>query len=99
MPMQTVQRTVLCMGRKQEAVENVPCGNTVRLILTLRNCTTFTTLNAVLSSFTTLHCSVRANERKGYRLCPRGGFRSKALTVASMVEALYMARVPHGTPC
>lgn len=27
--MQTVQRTVLCMGRKQEAVENVPCGNTV----------------------------------------------------------------------
>ena len=28
---QTVQRTVLCMGRKQEAVENVPVGNTVRL--------------------------------------------------------------------
>ncbi len=27
---QTVQRTVLCMGRKQEAVENVPVGNTVR---------------------------------------------------------------------
>lgn len=27
--LQTVQRTVLCMGRKQEAVENVPCGNTV----------------------------------------------------------------------
>ena len=22
----TVQRTVLCMGRRQEAVENVPCG-------------------------------------------------------------------------
>lgn len=41
--MQTVQRTVLCMGRKQEAVENVPCGNTVRLSITLRNCTTFTT--------------------------------------------------------
>ena len=29
--MQTVQRTVLCMGRKQEAVENVPVGNTVRM--------------------------------------------------------------------
>ncbi len=22
----TVQRTVLCMGRRQEAVEDVPCG-------------------------------------------------------------------------
>jgi elongation factor 2 len=22
----TVQRTVLCMGRRQEAVESVPCG-------------------------------------------------------------------------
>jgi len=29
---QTVQRTVLCMGRKQEAVENVPCGNTVAMV-------------------------------------------------------------------
>ncbi len=29
---QTVQRTVLCMGRKQEAVENVPVGNTVRIL-------------------------------------------------------------------
>jgi elongation factor 2 len=28
----TVQRTVLCMGRKQEAVENVPCGNTVAMV-------------------------------------------------------------------
>lgn len=28
----SVQRTVLCMGRKQEAVENVPCGNTVALV-------------------------------------------------------------------
>ncbi|KAF5832095.1 elongation factor 2 [Dunaliella salina] len=27
-----VQRTVLCMGRKQDAVENVPCGNTVALV-------------------------------------------------------------------
>jgi translation elongation factor EF-G len=28
----SVQRTVLCMGRKQEAVESVPCGNTVALV-------------------------------------------------------------------
>lgn len=28
----SVQRTVLCMGRRQEAVENVPCGNTVALV-------------------------------------------------------------------
>ena len=28
----TVQRTVLCMGRRQEAVEDVPCGNTVALV-------------------------------------------------------------------
>jgi len=27
-----VQRTVLCMGRKQEAVEDVPCGNTVAMV-------------------------------------------------------------------
>ena len=27
-----VQRTVLCMGRKQESVEDVPCGNTVALV-------------------------------------------------------------------
>ena len=27
-----IQRTVLCMGRKQEAVESVPCGNTVALV-------------------------------------------------------------------
>jgi len=27
-----VQRTVLCMGRRQEAVEDVPCGNTVALV-------------------------------------------------------------------
>eukprot|EP00983_Pelagomonas_calceolata_P057646 1145159-Pelagomonas_calceolata.AAC.8 len=33
-----VQRTVLCMGRKQDAVENVPCGNTVALV---RACTYF----------------------------------------------------------
>jgi hypothetical protein len=29
----TVQRTVLCMGRRQEAVENVPCGETPFLML------------------------------------------------------------------
>eukprot|EP00747_Dinoflagellata_sp_TGD_P135023 gnl/TRDRNA2_/TRDRNA2_175403_c0_seq1.p1 gnl/TRDRNA2_/TRDRNA2_175403_c0~~gnl/TRDRNA2_/TRDRNA2_175403_c0_seq1.p1 ORF type:complete len:849 (-),score=-15.13 gnl/TRDRNA2_/TRDRNA2_175403_c0_seq1:117-2663(-) len=28
----SVQRTVLCMGRRQEAVEDVPCGNTVALV-------------------------------------------------------------------
>merc|ERR1712193_603277 len=28
----TVQRTVLCMGRRQEAVEDVSCGNTVALV-------------------------------------------------------------------
>jgi translation elongation factor EF-G len=27
-----VQRTVLCMGRRQDAIENVPCGNTVALV-------------------------------------------------------------------
>jgi elongation factor 2 len=27
-----VQRTVLCMGRKQDPVESVPCGNTVALV-------------------------------------------------------------------
>ena len=27
----TVQRTVLCMGRRQEAVEDVPCGNPAAL--------------------------------------------------------------------
>lgn len=26
----TVQRTVVCMGRRQEAVEDVPCGETKR---------------------------------------------------------------------
>lgn len=30
--LKSVQRTVLCMGRKQEAVEDVPCGNTVALV-------------------------------------------------------------------
>lgn len=28
----SIQRTVLCMGRRQEAVEDVPCGNTVALV-------------------------------------------------------------------
>jgi hypothetical protein len=27
----TVQRTVLCMGRRQEAVEDVPCGESPKL--------------------------------------------------------------------
>jgi hypothetical protein len=36
---QTVQRTVLCMGRKQEAVENVPCGNTVGIPPSFSTCT------------------------------------------------------------
>jgi elongation factor 2 len=30
--LKSVQRTVLCMGRRQEAVEDVPCGNTVALV-------------------------------------------------------------------
>jgi elongation factor 2 len=41
----TVQRTVLCMGRKQEAVENVPCGNTVAMV----GLDQFITKNATLS--------------------------------------------------
>jgi elongation factor 2 len=28
----SVQRTVLCMGRRQDAVDDVPCGNTVALV-------------------------------------------------------------------
>jgi len=28
----SIQRTVLCMGRKQESVDDVPCGNTVALV-------------------------------------------------------------------
>ena len=31
----TIQRTVLCMGRRQEAVESVPCGECPGLSLTL----------------------------------------------------------------
>jgi len=27
-----IQRTVLCMGRRQDSVDNVPCGNTVALV-------------------------------------------------------------------
>lgn len=30
--LKTIQRTVLMMGRKTEAVDNVPCGNTVALV-------------------------------------------------------------------
>ena len=29
----TIQRTVLCMGRRQEAVESVPCGASCSLVL------------------------------------------------------------------
>ena len=28
----SIQRTVLCMGRRQDAVDNVPCGNTVAMV-------------------------------------------------------------------
>merc|ERR1719316_1020562 len=31
--LKSVQRTVLCMGRRQEAVEDVPAGNTVSLVV------------------------------------------------------------------
>jgi elongation factor 2 len=41
----TVQRTVLCMGRRQDAVEDVPCGNTVALV----GLDQFITKNATLS--------------------------------------------------
>ena len=41
----TVQRTVLCMGRRQEAVEDVPCGNTVAMV----GLDQFITKNATLS--------------------------------------------------
>ena len=42
----TVQRTVLCMGRRQEAVEDVPCGNTVALV----GLDQFITKNATLAN-------------------------------------------------
>ncbi|KAK9815818.1 hypothetical protein WJX72_010164 [[Myrmecia] bisecta] len=42
----TVQRTVLCMGRRQEAVEDVPCGNTVAMV----GLDQFITKNATLTS-------------------------------------------------
>jgi elongation factor 2 len=28
----SIQRTVLCMGRRQDSIDNVPCGNTVALV-------------------------------------------------------------------
>eukprot|EP00218_Dolichomastix_sp_CCMP3274_P006943 CAMPEP_0170133574 /NCGR_PEP_ID=MMETSP0033_2-20121228/1385_1 /TAXON_ID=195969 /ORGANISM="Dolichomastix tenuilepis, Strain CCMP3274" /LENGTH=855 /DNA_ID=CAMNT_0010369077 /DNA_START=45 /DNA_END=2612 /DNA_ORIENTATION=- len=28
----SIQRTVLCMGRRQDAIEDVPCGNTVAMV-------------------------------------------------------------------
>eukprot|EP00884_Botryococcus_braunii_P016943 jgi/Botrbrau1/3932/Bobra.0365s0008.1 len=42
----TVQRTVLCMGRRQEAVESVPCGNTVAMV----GLDQFITKNATLTN-------------------------------------------------
>ncbi len=42
----TIQRTVLCMGRKQEAVEDVPCGNTVAMV----GLDQFITKNATLTN-------------------------------------------------
>lgn len=42
----TVQRTVLCMGRRQEAVEDVPCGNTVAMV----GLDQFITKNATLTN-------------------------------------------------
>ena len=41
-----VQRTVLCMGRRQDAVEDVPCGNTVALV----GLDQFITKNATLTN-------------------------------------------------
>mmetsp|Transcript_20180 Transcript_20180/g.27937 ORF Transcript_20180/g.27937 Transcript_20180/m.27937 type:complete len:844 (+) Transcript_20180:104-2635(+) len=41
-----VQRTVLCMGRRQDAVEDVPCGNTVAMV----GLDTFITKNATLTN-------------------------------------------------
>ncbi|CAL5221742.1 g3992 [Coccomyxa viridis] len=42
----TIQRTVLCMGRRQEAVESVPCGNTVAMV----GLDQFITKNATLTN-------------------------------------------------
>jgi elongation factor 2 len=42
----SVQRTVLCMGRRQEAVEDVPCGNTVAMV----GLDQFITKNATLTN-------------------------------------------------
>jgi len=41
-----IQRTVLCMGRRQDAVEDVPCGNTVALV----GLDQFITKNATLTN-------------------------------------------------
>merc|ERR1719333_1311819 len=41
-----VQRTVLCMGRRQDAVEDVPCGNTVAMV----GLDQFITKNATLTN-------------------------------------------------
>ena len=42
----TVQRTVLCMGRRQDAIEDVPCGNTVAMV----GLDQFITKNATITS-------------------------------------------------
>ncbi|CAK0780182.1 hypothetical protein CVIRNUC_004960 [Coccomyxa viridis] len=42
----SIQRTVLCMGRRQEAVESVPCGNTVAMV----GLDQFITKNATLTN-------------------------------------------------
>ncbi|GMH39926.1 hypothetical protein BSKO_07830 [Bryopsis sp. KO-2023] len=44
--LKNVQRTVLCMGRRQDAVEDVPCGNTVALV----GLDQFITKNATLTN-------------------------------------------------
>lgn len=41
-----VQRTVLCMGRRQDAVEDVPSGNTVAMV----GLDTFIQKNATLTN-------------------------------------------------
>jgi len=42
----SIQRTVLCMGRRQDAVEDVPCGNTVAMV----GLDQFITKNATLTN-------------------------------------------------
>ena len=42
----SIQRTVLCMGRRQDSVEDVPCGNTVAMV----GLDQFITKNATLTN-------------------------------------------------